>query len=157
MCNNALFTLGTIPQMAKDIHESAARLYEVAKAVGTEGKSALARLLNESPQVVNNWELRGVSEGGALKAQAVIGCNAVYILTGKGDPMLNLSRPEVIEIAETFSKLTDEQIKWAMRGIRWALESAAPPPKGDEPDGDGDTAEPKDDGKQESPSLRRMV
>lgn len=84
-CNNTLFSLGTIPGMADEVHETATRLYAAAKRIAaTEGKSAIARLLNESPQAVNNWERRGVSEGGALKAQAVIGCDANWILTGHG-------------------------------------------------------------------------
>lgn len=70
----------------KEIHPSAARLYEAALELrDTRGKSAVARLLNVSPQMVNNWEgERGVSEKGALLAQRVIGCDANWVLTGDG-------------------------------------------------------------------------
>ena len=44
----------------------------------------MARLLNVSPQVMKNWEARGVSEGGALLAQKIIGCDANWILNGSG-------------------------------------------------------------------------
>lgn len=87
-CNNTTFSSEKLPGM-EEMHQSAARLYEIAKeATGTVGKSALARVLNESPQVVNNWERRGVSEGGALKAQAAFGCDANWLLTGEGTATL---------------------------------------------------------------------
>lgn len=149
-CNNALFSVGTIEPMTDEVHESASRLYEAAKKVGVEGKSAVARLLNESPQVVNNWERRGVSEGGALKAQEKIGCNAVYILTGQGQQTVGGLRPEVLEIAAALSRLSEPQIKWAMRGIRFALESA--PLRGSTT---ADAAQREEDEKVESPSSQR--
>ncbi len=80
--NNNMFTIPTIGGM----HESAVRLYEAAKQLrDIEGQSAVARLLNESPQNVNNWESRGVSKQGAIKAQATIGCDANWILRGDGE------------------------------------------------------------------------
>lgn len=81
VCNNTLFNAGTIPGM----HETAERLYDVVLAMtGIAGQSAVASLLNESPQTVNNWEARGVSQGGALKAQRATGCDANWLLTGEG-------------------------------------------------------------------------
>lgn len=83
--NNTLFTNGTMAPM----HESAARLYEAALLLAkTEGQSAVARLLNESPQTVKNWESRGVSKDGAMKAQAAWGCDANWIRSGTGQMML---------------------------------------------------------------------
>jgi len=80
-CNNKLFTVYTIPGM----HPSAERLYLAAKELqGIEGQSNLARLLNESPQTVNNWEVRGVSKQGAMNAQQQIGCDANWVRTGTG-------------------------------------------------------------------------
>lgn len=79
--NNILFNLPTILQM----HETAVRLYEAAEQLQrTTGQSAVARLLNESPQVVKNWETRGVSKAGVIKAQAIIGCSATWLATGAG-------------------------------------------------------------------------
>lgn len=81
------------------MHETAARLYEAAKTiVKTEGQSAVARLLNESPQTLKNWETRGVSKPGAIKAQAAIGCDANWILSGEGQ----MIRPETPAPAALF-------------------------------------------------------
>lgn len=62
-----------------------AMLYKIAKETQVvAGQSALARALNESPQTVKNWETRGISKGGAMKAQAVFGCNANDLLNARG-------------------------------------------------------------------------
>ena len=61
------------------------RLYEAAKQLkGIEGQSEVARALNTSPQTVNNWEARGISKAGMLKAQSVFGCSANWLETGEG-------------------------------------------------------------------------
>jgi hypothetical protein len=39
----------------------------------------------ESPQTVKNWETRGISRRGAMKAQAVFGCNANELLATETD------------------------------------------------------------------------
>ena len=64
------------------------RLYAAALALRQEsGQSNVARLLNASPQTVKNWESRGISQSGAIKAQAVIGCDAAWITEGAGEMM----------------------------------------------------------------------
>lgn len=79
--NNTLFSEGTIPAM----HESMERLYLAAKELGdTVGKSNVARLLGVSPQVLKNWEDRGVSNEGAIRAQQLIGCSPAWIRDGTG-------------------------------------------------------------------------
>ena len=51
---------------------SAQRLYEAARVLrDVVGQTNVARLLNESPQTVKNWESRGVSDAGAIKAEGV--------------------------------------------------------------------------------------
>ena len=77
-CNNILFNNKTIACM----HESMAKLYQVtANNEGVElGPSELARALIESPQVIKNWETRGISLAGALKAQEKFKCNANWLL-----------------------------------------------------------------------------
>lgn len=81
MCNNVLFNRETI----HDMHPSAERLYMAAEHLcGVTGQSAVARLLNESPQTVKNWETRGVSKAGVLSAQAIIGSNPLWLATGEG-------------------------------------------------------------------------
>lgn len=68
------------------IHASTARLYEAAKVLmGVTGQSAVASLLNESPQTVKNWEERGVSATGAITAEIAIGCRAGWIREGAGE------------------------------------------------------------------------
>jgi len=87
MFNNKLFKTGTILRMRKErkFHDSTTRLYKAALEMKSiTGQSAVARLLNQSPQTVKNWEVRGVSKEGALLAERMIGCNALWILTGQG-------------------------------------------------------------------------
>ncbi len=80
--NNILFKGETIAFM----HQSMARLYQFVNESGPLlGQSALARKMDESPQTVKNWESRGISEGGALKAQAIFGCNANWLLGSATD------------------------------------------------------------------------
>ena len=67
------------------MHPVTERLYQAAQAIrGISGQSAVARALNESPQTVKNWETRGVSKAGALKAEELIGVRAAWLLTGEG-------------------------------------------------------------------------
>lgn len=72
-----MFTNHTIVGM----HESMQRLYKIALARdGIRLQSELASALNESQQAVNNWEARGISKDGALKAQARFSCDANWLL-----------------------------------------------------------------------------
>lgn len=65
-----------------------ARLYEAAKALrGIEGQSELARVLNTSPQTVNNWEARGISKIGMITALKTFGCSVTWLTSGEG-PMV---------------------------------------------------------------------
>lgn len=85
LCNNGAFNPPTIRGMdeGREIHPSMGRLYEACGRMrGINTQSAVARLLNESPQVVKNWEARGISERGALAAQKIVGCDAVWLLEG---------------------------------------------------------------------------
>jgi len=67
------------------MHESMERLYQAARELrGVTGQSAVARLLHASPQTVKNWETRGVSREGAIRAQEFIGCSPSWITEGKG-------------------------------------------------------------------------
>ncbi len=75
--NNKAFIAETMAHM----HHSMERLYQfVNESCQLSGQSALARRMDESPQTVKNWETRGISEGGTLKAQAIFGCNANWLL-----------------------------------------------------------------------------
>lgn len=71
-----------------------ARLYEAAEKIkGVSGQSNLARLLNVSPQVVKNWETRGVSASGLVNAAKVIGVSVAWVETGEGE-MAAIKQPE---------------------------------------------------------------
>lgn len=88
----------------------------------------LARELKLSYQAVSKV-LKGNQFGMAnnLKAARRLGVRSEWLASGKGpklDPTSQV-RPEAQEIADAFDKLSEDQIKWAMRGIRFALEAAA--------------------------------
>lgn len=71
-----------------------ARLYEAAEKIkGVSGQSNLARLLNVSPQVVKNWETRGVSASGLVNAAKVIGVSVAWVETGEGE-MAAIKQPQ---------------------------------------------------------------
>ncbi|MCP1121677.1 S24 family peptidase [Robbsia andropogonis] len=72
------------------MHETMTRLYLAAKELkGVSGQSAVAELLNNSPQALNNWESRGMSQRGMLLAEDVIGVRAQWLRSGEG-PMTAL-------------------------------------------------------------------
>lgn len=56
------------------------------------GQTALARLLNSTPQTLHNWEQRGISKQGLLLAQKVVGCSASWLETGAGAMAMNTIR-----------------------------------------------------------------
>lgn len=65
------------------MHIQMKRLYEAAAALaGLKTQAEIARALNQSQQTVNNWEARGISKAGLLKAQGAIGCSATWLETG---------------------------------------------------------------------------
>lgn len=67
------------------MHATTARLYEAAKTLkGISEPSALARAMNISPQVLNNWERRGMSAEGILAAEEALGCESRWLKTGTG-------------------------------------------------------------------------
>ena len=61
------------------------RLYEAAAEKEVAGQSALARALGQTPQVVKNWEARGISKNGMLLAQKKLGVSAIWLETGQGE------------------------------------------------------------------------
>lgn len=71
------------------------RLFQAAKRLkSADGPSAVGRLLNESPQTLNNWKKRGISAAGAIKAQAAIGCSSAWLMKGLGE-MTDKAPPEI--------------------------------------------------------------
>lgn len=124
--NNTMFSARTIPRMESDhIHASMARLYEAAKELQkVEGQSAVARLLNLSPQRMNNWERRGISQMGAVKAQEVVGCDANWILTGAGTMRPPKVSDEAARLVGAVVGLPDDLREAALAGVRNVIELA---------------------------------
>lgn len=85
--NNKAFRFGKIVDVPdKQIHPSMHRLYHAAHSLrDVSGQSAVGRLLNASPQKINNWERRGISQAGAIRAQEVIGCSASWLVGESGE------------------------------------------------------------------------
>lgn len=82
--NNKVFSCETIRFMQKriDMHPTMERVYAAALALkDIKGQTALAEFLNESPQLLNNWERRGVSAQGLISVANKIGVSVDY-LTG---------------------------------------------------------------------------
>jgi hypothetical protein len=79
-------------------HESVTRIYELAEEEGIRGPAALSRKLGQSIQSVHNWgrSPTGVSQKGAVKAQAIFGWSAEYILNGVGPKRIAPSFTELI-------------------------------------------------------------
>lgn len=77
------------------------RLYEAAANLkNITSQAELARALNQSSQTVMNWEKRGISKSGLLKAQALIGCSATWLETGNGTMALSTpSMPPALDEA----------------------------------------------------------
>jgi hypothetical protein len=112
LCNNVLFSCSTISAMETDLlHESTARLYGFAReALGDDAPAKVARRLNVSAQTLQNWESRGVSQDGALKAQAAYGCDANWLLGAVKTTTLHGSQPMRLDpemLAETHRTLRD--------------------------------------------------
>ena len=95
------------------MNEQMVRLYEAAKSLcGVEGQTKVARLLNVSPQMLANWEKRGVSIEGTLKAQEKIGCNALWVRDGSGDMSVGNAEPPdysgAIKLLEVYAALSSD-------------------------------------------------
>jgi phage repressor protein C with HTH and peptisase S24 domain len=100
------------------------RLYQAAKDLREITTQAeLARALNQSSQTVNNWEVRGISKTGMLRAQAAIGVSATWLETGEG-PMA-VSGSSHLSIVRSDSPFVDGA---------GHIEGARPVRVGDEPD-----------------------
>lgn len=81
--NNRTFSQRTIGAM----HETMSRLSTAALEMnGAIGPAQIARLLGESEQTLTNWAKRGVSIPGAVKAERLLGCPAIWVLYGEGPP-----------------------------------------------------------------------
>lgn len=83
-------------------HPTMTRLYEAARLLKNINRPAdLARLLNQSQQVLVNWEARGVSKSGLLSAQSIIGVSADWLMTGIGN--MNSDLPTTVAHSDTLT------------------------------------------------------
>lgn len=117
-CKNILFNEGQMNPM----HESMARLYRFAREnKKVTGQTELANALGETPQTVNNWEARGISQRGANVAQRKLGCDANWLLgkseitypAGRGTPVAS---PTVID-GSVVTLPPAKPDKWTARAI----------------------------------------
>lgn len=81
------------PQM-KRLYEAAGQLRHLAT------QSEVAREMNLSPQVLSNWERRGMSKAGMLKAQSIFGCSATWLETGEGQMVLAAQAVQDAEVSQ---------------------------------------------------------
>lgn len=54
-------------------------------------QTGIAHLLNTSPQVVKNWEKRGISNQGILDIQEKLNVSSNWVKTGKGEMLIDKS------------------------------------------------------------------
>lgn len=115
------------------MHETTKRLYQAALEIHNQsGQSAVARLLNESPQTVKNWESRGVSKQGAIKIEQQLGVRASWLLTGHG-PMHTQTQVALIDLDNNPDYPAIRRVRFALSagahgyGVEYEEEPAAPP------------------------------
>jgi DNA-binding transcriptional regulator YiaG len=109
--NNKTFTSATIARM----HATMERLYEAARLLHQiEGPAQLAKFLNISEQLVNNWQRRGISKGGMLDAQKKIGCSATWLETGV-PPMMVASVQHAKHDAEAADSTKNDRKKGVIK------------------------------------------
>lgn len=120
-------------QKEKPPHPSMARLMAAAQELvpSIAGHSDLALWLKEGPQVVTNWARRGVSQDGALKAQAAHGISATWILLGTGDSRTAPAPATTHRVAEPaapgYASITPPGgIDWAVQIIAEAMANLTP-------------------------------
>lgn len=113
-CNNILFNREKMHPM----HSSMAKLYQcLHDKFGLSGPAALARKLNESTQTVKNWETRGLSEGGALKAQAVYAVDANWLLGDATEKTLPFTYSTGGSVVKMPAKEIDGGWMWPFRAV----------------------------------------
>lgn len=113
--------MGTSEKQAIDVmHDTMKRLYQAAEELkGLRGQVKVARYLNASPQMLNNWESRGMSKDGMLTAQEKIGCSALWLKTGKGEKTVPSSAlNDHSELLEAWGYLLPAEKESVMEQIR---------------------------------------
>lgn len=147
---------GKVPTVVHEYKDRLAAAMKGAKVSTADFARDLGLSYQAVKKVLNGGQF-GMENN--LKAAKRLGVRSEWLATGKGlmtEPPAIQQRPELKEIADEFAKLTEPQIRWAMRGIRYALEAA--PRVKDEPDAGAaaNTTRPDADEMMEMPSSRRV-
>ena len=88
------------------MHAQMKRLYEAAnKRHELVGQSAVATFLNMSPQVLNNWEARGMSKKGILQACQLLNVSALWLAEGVGEMDYGKPSPSTEQKQNQFSSV----------------------------------------------------
>lgn len=145
-------------------------LYETAAKKDVNTPSAIARVMGATPQMLKNWESRGISREGAMNAQLLFGLdsNALLALNVKSEPEPKLrayktteefgakpliaqdsARPTLkmpsydkwtVEAIKIFSELKPAQKEGAVSVLRTFVEHLGPPIKSSLPAANSTTA-----------------
>ena len=127
------------------MHKATQRLYATLKESnlisGRYPQTEVARLLNITTQIVNNWETRGISKSGLLECQKRFGISATWLESGaelgliqqraktKLGPTPQRAKPSPLELSmlESFVKLKNDRLKRQAIGyIEWLAAFSSP-------------------------------
>lgn len=128
LCNRTQNVYGTIRNMlkSKKMHDTAMRLYEAAESIAhVSGQTEVASALGLRPQVLNNWEARGVSKAGALAACKLWNVRFEWLMGGT-PPMLSEADPLLQQLIEIYSALPAEYRDWLLQDANRHLNRAFP-------------------------------
>lgn len=72
------------------------RLYAATQELfQVKTQTGIAHLLNTSPQVVKNWEKRGISNQGILDIQEKLNVSSNWVKTGKGEMLIEKNNADI--------------------------------------------------------------
>lgn len=94
----------------KRLYAATQKLYKVNTQTG------VAHLLNTSPQVVKNWEKRGISNQGILNIQEKLNLSSNWIKTGKGEMLIGKSNTNNINNVGNVNNLVNENYGMIVAG-----------------------------------------
>lgn len=84
--------------------------------------ASLGACLEVSSAVMTNWKARGISQDGALRAQRVLGCNAIWLLDGAGPQSIGAGSAFTGELLEAASRADNPTLRQAENAARNVLD-----------------------------------
>lgn len=112
---------GAMLPFMTDMHDTMRRLYQSADALKQlSGQTDVARALNMSPQRLNNWERRGISQAGANAAQALLGINSTWLLYGSGN--MSAGEQPALQPASQPARIDPDKLALAIAALRRVAE-----------------------------------